>query len=65
VLIHCTTSEVLSLAKKRGYKTVGERTYSSMLGAYQFIQNLGRGDLDVRRLGTSVFIVVVVPQCNP
>jgi len=59
MLIHCSTEEVLALAKKRGYKTIGERTYSSMLGAYTFIQNLGRGDLDVKRLGTSVFIVVV------
>jgi len=60
VLIHLTKEEVLGIAsKKHGHKVIGDAVFSNLLEANMFIQNLGRGDLDVKRLGTSVFIVVL------
>jgi hypothetical protein len=59
VLIHLSREEILNAAFKDGDKVIGDAVFSTLLQAHQFIQNLGRGDLEVKQLGTSAFIIVL------
>lgn len=59
MLVHLSREEILNAAHKRGERVIGDAVFSTVLQAHMFIQNLGRGDLDVKQLGTSAFIVVL------
>jgi hypothetical protein len=58
MMVHLTKEEVLSLAAKRGHDVIGDAVFTTMLGCYQFIVNLGAGDCEVLRFGVAAFIPV-------
>jgi hypothetical protein len=57
-MVNMTESEILRAAHKAGHVVIGGHVFTSVLGAWSFIRQLGESDCEPLGFGVSRFIVV-------